>query len=78
MLPYGAMAAVQSTSVVSALVYDCCEYFVFYGGLCEFFLPSPRIEMDDPYFSPLQPPEYMVLEYTIINTWYMATAETLQ
>ena len=34
-LPYGTMAAVESTTAVIVLVYDCCEHFVPFGGLCE-------------------------------------------
>ena len=37
-LPYSTMAAVESTSVISALVHDCCEHFVLFGGWCDFFV----------------------------------------
>ena len=64
-LPYGTMAAVEgNSSVVSVLVYYCCEDFVLFGSLCEKYWLSPGIGFDEPYFCPLQPPECKVLEYT--------------
>lgn len=33
---YGTIAAAaDSTIVISVLVYDCCELFELFGGLCE-------------------------------------------
>ena len=56
-LPYGTRAVAESTCVISVLTYDCCEHFVFFNGLCDKCWRSPRIELDQPAFGPLQPPE---------------------
>ena len=34
-MPYGTMAAVESTSVISILLHDCCGSFELFGGLWE-------------------------------------------
>ena len=55
------MAAAEGTSVISVLMYDCCEKFVLVGGLYENFWPWPVVEFDQAAWGPLKPPEYRVL-----------------
>ena len=44
--PYGTMAEVESTSVISILMYDYSEIIVLFGGWCGKFWPWPRVVCD--------------------------------
>lgn len=62
MSPYGPMAAVEGTRVMSVLVYDCSEIFVFFfwwsvWKVVAGALPWPKLVCDQPNLCPLQPPE---------------------
>ena len=57
---YVTIAALESASVVSTLMYDHCAHFVLFGSLCDKFWPSTRIEFEQPAFGPLHSPEYRI------------------
>ena len=46
-LPYGTMAAVESTSVTSVLIHYCCGSFDLFGGLWEKLYHLARIGSDE-------------------------------
>ena len=50
---YGIIAAVESTSVISFVMYDCCKHFTLVRGLGEKLWSPPRIEVDDSALGPL-------------------------
>ena len=66
-LPYGTMAAVENTSVISVLMYDCREHFLLFGGLWT-LLPSPRIVFDHPAFGPPVSRIQGLQEKTVVST----------
>ena len=67
-LPYSSMTAVESTSVVSDFIADCCESFEIFGSLWEQLHHLARIGSDEPALGPPQPQKQSILKKSVVLT----------